>query len=618
MDRQLLVWILWYGMALSTVLLVPALLRLRLPLWKLPIGELPQPLAAGTAFLTLAVALLISSRRSGGVGIVVALATGVLTFGLAFLFLRLRPELSASRAVFLLSGAIGTTLAILPYLMGRFLAHGLLALALGTGGTVAAGLIADGPADAGVPSRRELGTALLSLSLQRFSGLLEPPQGDGGAIARYGGGFLLMTGDGALYALNWTTSGDSLRATRMRVPPPMDRAAFLADQPDSAAPLRLRVTDIIVDTLATPARIVVAHQHWDHEHRCFVMRVSSMPIPGTSTSSPDRWKREFETAPCLSNGPSFDDIETGGRLAWEGDRLLLTVGDHGFAGVKGPALSQQTDGDYGKVLRLDRSGSRQIVSIGHRNPQGLTVARDGKIWLTEHGPQGGDELNLVVDGANYGWPLATYGTDYGSDVWPLAPEARDHGTFVEPSLAFVPSIAISNLIQIRNEQFPSWEGDLLLGSLRLKSLFRVRVRGERVVYVEPIEIGDEIRDLEEGADGRIVLWIDTGDLIALSRRKDVKRGEMLFGQCRGCHESAAGTIASAPSLRGVIGRDIASVKGFEYSRALRDLSGQWTVERLASFLEHPTRYAPGTTMQASGLTSDLDRKALLDYLSAYR
>src|SRR5262249_55450968 len=143
-------------------------------------------------------------------------------------------------------------------------------------------------------------------------------------------------------------------------------------------------------------------------------------------SEPD-WHTVFESRPCLplavERGGSFAGEQIGGNLeALASGQLLLALGDHQFDGwYKTRELIQDPDADYGKTLLIDpQTGARTIFSVGHRNPEGLVVARDGRIWETEHGPQGGDELNLLVAGGNYGWPYRTFGTDYGSVDWPLS------------------------------------------------------------------------------------------------------------------------------------------------------------------------------------------------------
>ena len=137
------------------------------------------------------------------------------------------------------------------------------------------------------------------------------------------------------------------------------------------------------------------------------------------------------------------------------------------------------------------------------------------MWATEHGPRGGDELNRLSAGRNYGWPLVTYGTEDGTVVWPLAEDRRDHGRYEEPDFVWVPSVGISNLIELGPRQFPAWRGDLLVGSLGGASLFRIRLKDNRVVYAEPIRIGLRVRDLTEDTEGRILLWTDEGEILSL-------------------------------------------------------------------------------------------------------
>jgi cytochrome c2 len=162
----------------------------------------------------------------------------------------------------------------------------------------------------------------------------------------------------------------------------------------------------------------------------------------------------------------------------------------------------------------------------------------------------------------------------------------NHGTFSEPLYAFVPSLGISQLISIGGKRFPMWAGDLLVGSLRRQSLYRLRVRNDRLTYVETIFAGERIRDLVEGADGRILIWTDAGGVLSVSSAPTTLDGRYIFeARCAGCHEPPHGeTNAVAPSLRGVVGRAVAGDRTFEYSEALRQLSGKWTGDRLDRFL----------------------------------
>lgn len=135
---------------------------------------------------------------------------------------------------------------------------------------------------------------------------------------------------------------------------------------------------------------------------------------------------------------------------------------------------------YGKILRIDVTADvATVVSTGHRNPQGLSVDHAGRIWDSEHGPQEGDELNLIVQGGNDGWPAVTHGTNFGTRTWPLNPEGHDNGGYQEPKPAFVPSVANLTVIEIIGDESAQWTGDLLLASLRAQSLYRIRVRGDQ-------------------------------------------------------------------------------------------------------------------------------------------
>ena len=143
--------------------------------------------------------------------------------------------------------------------------------------------------------------------------------------------------------------------------------------------------------------------------------------------------------------------------------------------------------------------------------------------VLEHGPQGGDKLNLLVPGGNYGWPQVSYGVEYGSKVnVPRAAEVGLHNGFTKPVFAWVPSIGISSLIVNDERLFPLWRDDLLIGSLSGTqgsgyALFRVRRDGTDVQYVERIEVGNRIRDLAQMPDRRLALLLDGGRIHFLSR-----------------------------------------------------------------------------------------------------
>ena len=219
----------------------------------------------------------------------------------------------------------------------------------------------------------------------------------------------------------------------------------------------------------------------------------------------------------------------GSRIAFLPDRtLLLTIGE----GYDYREQAQDLGSALGKVIRLDRDGRapednpftgrpgalREIWSYGHRNPQGLLVdPRDGTVWLHEHGPKGGDEINRIRAGLNYGWPRTTHGVDYSGELISREQTAKD----VEPPvLVWVPSIAPSGFALYLGRAFPAWEGDFFVGGLRERSLRRVRMRNGEVVLQEVLlrELGARIRDVRVGPDGYLYLLVDDANGLVLRLR----------------------------------------------------------------------------------------------------
>ncbi len=201
-------------------------------------------------------------------------------------------------------------------------------------------------------------------------------------------------------------------------------------------------------------------------------------------------------------------------MLMDGDKhLLVTVGN--FAKW---SASQSMEKDFGKLLRINiDTGTAEVIARGLRNAQGLARDRDGDLWETEHGPLGGDELNLLEARANYGWPKVSYGVYYGRKTyWPVERLGR-HDGFARPIFAWVPSIGISSIAVNDERFFPLWTDDLLIGSLVGRSLFRVRRHGRRVSYVERVDMGEPIRDIAQLADGRIALLSSHGNVLFLSR-----------------------------------------------------------------------------------------------------
>jgi glucose/arabinose dehydrogenase len=222
--------------------------------------------------------------------------------------------------------------------------------------------------------------------------------------------------------------------------------------------------------------------------------------------------------------------------------LFLSVGDRGEApNLMANQAAQSLAQHQGKVLRLHddgrvpadnpfvgRAGAMpEIWSWGHRNPQGLTVHPvTGEIWENEHGPRGGDEVNLIRRGQNFGWPVVSFGVNYDGSVY--SRETHREG-MESPRWAFVPSIATSGLLFYTGDAFPWWQGSLFVGGMVGEQLARLTLQGERVVGIEtllPREVG-RVRDVRQGPDGFIYLAIDGTNQQPLTR---VVRLEPVAGQ----------------------------------------------------------------------------------------
>ena len=354
------------------------------------------------------------------------------------------------------------------------------------------------------------------------------PGGMGGGIAYLEGKWLVVSGDGSFRLFDRSETGDDFRVWKLPYHAPMNRNRFAATvvlqgKNQKRELQRFRAMDVVLHQSGRNLQIWVSHHWWDEKESCVTLRVSTAVIDADAflNSKPIglNWTTEYEAMPCLelSDG-KFSGHESGGKLVLSGnppDTLYLTVGDLGFNGIPLPSLVQDPEASWGKVIKMDlQVRAASVFTTGHRNPQGLFLDDLGRMWLTEHGPRGGDELNLLKQGENYGWPLVSYGTSYQTyDPWPLSRNPGRHEGFREPVYAWVPSIGVSDLIRLQGDRFPLWKGDIVVASLNGRSLFRIHAREGRAIVVEPIRMDKRIRDIAEGPAGEIVLWSDNHRLI---------------------------------------------------------------------------------------------------------
>ena len=216
--------------------------------------------------------------------------------------------------------------------------------------------------------------------------------------------------------------------------------------------------------------------------------------------------------------------------------LFITLGDRGDSPAKGAAQrAQQLDDHAGKSIRLHDDGRvpadnpfvktpgarPEIFTFGNRNMQGAALHPEtGRLWAHEHGPQGGDEINILVAGSNYGWPVITYGANYGSGT--KIGEGTSKEGMVSPLYYWVPSIAPSGMVFYTGNNFPKWKGNLFVGALAKTALVRLTLNGDKVVSEERLFDGKlgRIRDVRQGPDGNLYLLTDAveGELIRIERQ----------------------------------------------------------------------------------------------------
>ena len=477
---------------------------------------------------------------------------------------------------------------------------------------------------------------------------LPAAQGAGGGIA--------AVGQFILYAQPWGEFGyvDAAGTTHpINLTAPMNQAGMRARTANATnfEPKYFRVTDILAEPIgAGRVRLFVGHHRYVED--CVELWLSTAdlavdqrgvrPLGGA-------WRTIYRAKPCVRFRPTtfytlFEGHFSGGRIArLDQRRLLFSAGEFGWDGTEGtPKTSRDPTTDLGKIIAIDaETGAASHFASGLRNGQGLMIDSSARIWETEHGPKGGDELNLIRPGGDYGWPDATLGVQYGGRPWPFNAEQGRHGVGIPPVFAWTPSIGVSNLIEAPAAQFPRWRGDLLVASLVDNGLWRLRLNGPSVQHTERIAFdGERLRDIAALPDGRVALLTDSRKLILVRRALEEKTlaggaapsaaahaaptartaqsaaGRAVFqSACGSCH-GLDGRAGVGPNLNGLIGRKVGGAD-FPYSPALAGRTETWDRPRLKAFLADPLKTYPGTRMSPIPLSS-AETDQLIDYLAETR
>ena len=480
---------------------------------------------------------------------------------------------------------------------------------------------------------------------------------------KFGGGLgatqtelILLSGDGQLRVLKLISS--EIIEPKIELPENNEESALTAANDLATVSVSkravseikkfLRYDDILVFENVRGRHLIVSYSYFDPSSSCFSHRLSYLRVPRSAPltsieATSQHWNLLFSSQPCFGfkqHGHAFGGLQSGGRmevLDKDNGDIVFTLGDYTFDGLGGaPSYPLNLGVDYGKIFKINiHSKAVEPLSIGHRNPQGITVDSNGRIWATEHGPQGGDEINQIKKGLNFGWPNVSLGIQYGNAPWPFNRYQGRHKGYTPPTFAWVPSIGISNIDQSINFH-PFWEGDLLVFSFHGNSIFRLRLAGNNVIYSEKIElpIKERVRyGFNHSPSNSLYIWTDSGKLYQITPSEEawvlveksravyeasknsnfqtLTAAEGILGRCLECH---SGGISNPPDLTGILGKRIAGSRYTNYSDALKHKNGLWSEETLKAYLMNPQRFARGTSMPDPQINSMQEADKIIDAL----
>jgi glucose/arabinose dehydrogenase len=272
---------------------------------------------------------------------------------------------------------------------------------------------------------------------------------------------------------------------------------------------RFAINDIaVLSESAASARLLISYPRLGLSRSCVEVAVDELVYDRKNQKAKfvANW---FISKPCV---PISAVQHTAGRFAViDKNSVYISIGDLGYSEID----NRSKRGDLGSIFKLSAKSAVRI-SQGHRNPQGI-VLFDKKILLAaEHGPRGGDEINVIEAGGDYGWPFVSYGQPYGSGDYVRPGITGSHPGYIEPIKYWVPSIAPTELVQLPAQGWGDWGRALVLGTLREEVLVFMKVSdtfevGEGV----QVDMGDRIRDLELLSNGALLATTDSGKLITV-------------------------------------------------------------------------------------------------------
>jgi len=275
---------------------------------------------------------------------------------------------------------------------------------------------------------------------------------------------------------------------------------------------RFAINDIaVLSESASSARLLISYPRLNAARSCVEIAVDELALDRNRERARfvAQW---FVSKPCV---PVSAVQHTAGRFeVIDKNSVYLTVGDLGFTRIG----DRKKRGDLGSVFKLTARTAEKI-SQGHRNPQGIVLYNNDTLMVSEHGPRGGDELNIVKKGNDYGWPFVTYGQPYGAGDYVKPTKTGTHEGFVKPITYWVPSIAPTELVQLPNQGWGDWNSALVLGTLREEVLVFIALNQKlEVTSTQQIDVGQRVRDLDVLSNGSLIMSTDAGNLITASKK----------------------------------------------------------------------------------------------------
>ena len=275
---------------------------------------------------------------------------------------------------------------------------------------------------------------------------------------------------------------------------------------------RFAINDIaILSENAASAKLLISYPRLGKSGFCVEIAVDELAYDRKKQRAKfvSNW---FVSKPCV---PISAVQHTDGRFAViDKNSVYVSIGDLGFSDIN----MRNKRGDLGSIFKLSAKSAVRI-SQGHRNPQGIVLFDKKTLMAAEHGPRGGDELNVITEGSDYGWPFVTYGEPYGSGDYVRPAKTGSHEGYIEPIKYWVPSIAPTELVQLPVDGWGDWGKGLVLGTLREEVLVFMKLSETfEVTQSAQVDMDERIRDLEMLSDGDLLATTDSGKLITISNR----------------------------------------------------------------------------------------------------